>query len=156
MAIVFIDTSVLCNLLRIPGKAQQQDEVREDLRHHTEARDTFVLPMAAIIETGNHIEHLPTGDERRRCAQGLTDILRLVAQETQPWVLVETEWNSELLKQFCDGGDGGSTPPFIEVATQGALGGGDLAILIERDRYEKRVMAQAVIWTYDQQLEARA
>lgn len=157
MAVVFIDTSVLCNLLRIPGKSQQQDKVREDLRNRTNARDTFVLPIAAVIETGNHIEQLSDGDDRRRCAQGLTDILRLVALETQPWVLVETEWNSELLKQFCDGGEGNSTPAFIDVATEGALGGGDLAILIERDRYARRVMAQAVeIWTYDQQLSARA
>jgi hypothetical protein len=94
-------------------------------------------------------------DERRRCAESLTRILRLVAQGTTPWVLVETEWNSELLEQFCDGGD--STPAFIDVATQGALGGGDLTILIERDRYAKRVMTHGVeIWTYDQQLAARA
>jgi hypothetical protein len=70
-------------------------------------------------------------------------------------VLVETEWNSELLKQFCDGGDGNSTPPFTEVATQGALGGGDLTILIERDRYAKSVTGQkVVIWTYDERLAA--
>ncbi len=157
MAVVFIDTSVLCNLLRIPGKAQDQDAVREELHDRTQAGDTFVLPMAAVIETGNHIEQLPDGDERRRRAQRLTEILRYVAQETQPWVLVETEWNSELLRQFCDGSDGGSTPPFVEVATQGALGGGDLTILVERDRFAKRVMGQeVVIWTYDQKLKARA
>ncbi len=157
MTVVFIDTSVLCNFLRIPGKAQQQLDVHKDYELRSNAGDTFVLPMAAIVETGNHIEQLSDGAERRRCAQGLTDILRLVAQETQPWVLVETEWNGDLLKQFCDGSESKSTPAFVDVATEGALGGGDLAILIERDRYAKRVIAQTVeIWTYDQQLKARA
>lgn len=159
MAVVFIDTSVLCNFLRIPGKAQQQDTVSEDHQRRSEAGDTFVLPMATVIETGNHIEQLPEslGSERRRCAENLTKILRLVAQGTEPWVLVETEWNSDLLKQFCDGGEGESTPAFVDVATEGALGGGDLTILIERDRYAKRVTThEVVIWTYDQQLKARA
>lgn len=154
MAVVFIDTSVLCNFLRIPGKAQEQDTVRQDHKSRSEAGDTFVLPMAAVIETGNHIEQLSDGEQRRRCADNLTKILRLVAKGTSPWVLVETEWNRAMLEQFCDGAD--STPPFLEVATQGALGGGDLTILIERDRYAKRVTTHdVVIWTYDQQLLAR-
>jgi hypothetical protein len=159
MTVVFIDTSVLCNLLRIPNKSQQHQAVHEDYERRRNAKDTFVLAMAAVIETGNNIEQLPQslGHERRRCAERLTEILRLVATGTSPWVLVETAWNSELLEQFCDGGEGNSTPAFVDVATQGALGGGDLTILIERDRYAQRVMAHAVeIWTYDQQLEAWA
>ncbi len=155
MAVVFIDTSVLCNLLRIPGKSQHHEAVQADYQCRRTAKDTFVLPMAAIVETGNHIEQLAAslGNERRRCAENLTSILRLVARGTEPWVLVEMEWNLELLQQFCDGGQ--TTPAFTDVATQGALGGGDLTILIERDRYAKRVMGQSVeIWTYDQTLQA--
>jgi hypothetical protein len=155
MAVVFIDTSVLCNLLRIPGKAQHEEQVRADHLRRSKIGDTFVLPMAAVIETGNHIEQLPEslGHERRRCAQGLVEILRMVADGTAPWALVETDWNLQLLRQFCDGGE--FTPTFEEVATQGTLGGGDLAILIERDRYARRVMGQVVeIWTYDETLAA--
>lgn len=153
MPVAFIDTSVLCNLLRLPGKSQNETEVREDYRRRGEQGDTFVLPMAAVIETGNHIEQLPDGDARRRCANGLTDLLRLVSKGTEPWVLVETEWDVGLLEQFCDGG--GNTPRFVDVATQGTLGGGDLTILVERDRYRQRVMGQDVeIWTYDQALQA--
>jgi hypothetical protein len=157
MTVVFIDTSVLCNFLRIPGKAQHEEVVREDYERRRNHGNMFVLPMASIIETGNHIEQLSDGNERRRCADDLTKILRLVATDTSPWVLVETAWNSDLLKQFCDGCEDGSTPAFLDVATQGALGGGDLTILIERDRYAKSVQASTVeIWTYDQQLAAHA
>jgi hypothetical protein len=158
MAVVFIDTSVLCNFLRIPGKAQHGDTVHNDYQRRRAAGDTFVLPLATVIETGNHIEQLQEslGHERRRCAEDLTRILRLVASGSEPWVLVETEWNRELLEQFCDGGTSNpSTPSFTEAATQGALGGGDLAILIERSRFARRVAEQDVqIWTYDQQLDA--
>jgi hypothetical protein len=159
VAVVFIDTSVLCNLLRIPGKAQHQTEVHSDYQSRRDNGDTFVLPMATVIETGNHIEQLgdSLGTERRRCAQSLTEILRSVARGTEPWVLLETSWNQSLLEQFCDGNASQTTPPFVEVATQGALGGGDLAILVERDRYAQRVMGQnVVVWTYDDELAAWA
>jgi hypothetical protein len=157
MTVVFIDTSVLCNFLRIPGKAQYEEVVHKDYERRRNDGNMFVLPMASIIETGNHIEQLSNGEQRRRCADDLTKILRLVATDTSPWVLVETAWDCELLKQFCDGGEGDSTPAFLDVATEGSLGGGDLTILIERDRYAKSVKASTVeIWTYDQQLAARA
>lgn len=95
MAVIFIDTSVLCNLLRIPGKAQHQEEVRGDYQQRRAAGDTFVLPLAAVVETGNHIEQLGEsfGYDRRRCAEGLVGILRLVAGGDEPWVLHELAWD---------------------------------------------------------------
>lgn len=156
MAVVFIDTSVLCNLLRVPGKAQHQDEVRADYEMHRATGDTFVLPMAAVIETGNHIEQLEEslGYHRRRCAEGLVNILRLVAGGDEPWVLHELSWDAEYLRRFCDGSD--TTPAFVDVATAGAIGGGDLSILIERAQYRERVQGQVVeLWTYDDELRSR-
>ena len=157
MAVVFIDTSVLCNLLRIPGKAQHQQEVHEDYRQRREAGDTFVLPLAAVVETGNHIEQLgeSLGYDRRRCAESLVAILRLVAGGDEPWVLHELAWDAEALRRFCEGT--AQTPGFVEVAAPGHLGGGDLTILIERARFAERVRGQIVeLWTYDQRLAARA
>lgn len=148
---------MLCNLLRIPGKAQHHDEALHEHEQRRAAGDTFVLPLAAVIETGNHIEQLGEGlgHDRRRCADGLVAILRLVAGGDEPWVLHELAWDAELLRRFCDGTEG--TPGFVEVAASGHLGGGDLTILIERARFAERVKGQDVIlWTYDAQLGARA
>lgn len=60
-----------------------------------------------------------------------------------------------MLRRFCDGTE--RTPGFVELATPGHLGGGDLTILIERERFAERVQGQSVeLWTYDARLAARA
>jgi hypothetical protein len=54
-------------------------------------------------------------------------------------------------------GGASSNPAFLDVATEGALGGGNLTSLIERDRYAKRVTTPvAETWSYDQELAAHA
>ena len=65
MTVVFIDTSVLCNFLRIPSKAQQQLDVHKDYAFDHQGRDR---------------ERPPPSEELSVAAHGLTDILRLVAQ----------------------------------------------------------------------------
>lgn len=157
MTTVFVDTSILCNLLPVPGKCQDHAEVKTEYDERRGAGATFVLPISTVIETGNHIEQLPDGlgADRRRCAEGLTAILRLIAAGQAPWVLHELAWDGELLLRLCDGGK--RSPAFVDVATRGHLGGGDVAILVERDRYLERVSgATAEIWTKDRTLASYA
>ena len=59
-----VDTSILLNILNVPGKNERQDEVFAAFEEKVEAGETFFLPLATIIETGNHIGHLPVGNER--------------------------------------------------------------------------------------------
>src|SRR4051794_3050400 len=106
VSVVFIDTSVLCAFLRIPGKDDRRDEIMEEFRRRQAAGDDFVLPITTIIETGNHIEQLPEGlgAERRRCAESLAEIVRRIAGGEAPWVLHQVTWDDKLLTRFCDGG----------------------------------------------------
>ena len=55
MFVHFIDTSVLLNIIDVPGRNQQRKEVMEELKSLTEKKDinALVLPFATIIETGN-------------------------------------------------------------------------------------------------------
>lgn len=69
--VLIIDTSILCIWLEVPGmddcgpdddkwnKQRVSRKIQEEERHNT----TFVLPLASIIETGNHISH---ADHSRR------------------------------------------------------------------------------------------
>jgi hypothetical protein len=63
----FIDSSILCNLLDIPGKNESHTTVLEEFRARALRGTTFVIPVAAVIETGNHIEQVNEGGHRRRC-----------------------------------------------------------------------------------------
>ncbi len=60
----FVDTSIFANLLDVPGRAQQRDRVRREQREWAAARCGLVLPVATVIETGNHIAQLANGQCR--------------------------------------------------------------------------------------------
>lgn len=155
--VVFIDTSIMCNLLDIPGKNQDRAGVAVEYRELAERGAQFVLPISTVIETGNHIEQLPSGHARRTCAEAFSGILREIAANRAPWVLHEHAWNADFLTTFCDGGI--ASPAFQEVATAGTLGGGDVSILVERDRYQARVDSRTSdvrVWTRDRALAAYA
>lgn len=62
--ILIVDTSIMCVWLKVPGKevAGKSNEYTYDIvaRHIEEERQKgtkLVLPIATIIETGNHIAH---------------------------------------------------------------------------------------------------
>ncbi|MFD3413750.1 hypothetical protein [Streptomyces cyaneofuscatus] len=72
----FVDTSILCNLLEVPGKSQHRKQVIDELKSKRERRDTdLLLPVTAIIETGNHLAQVSDGRARRSCAERLSGVL---------------------------------------------------------------------------------
>ena len=63
---VFVDTSVVCNLLAIPGRCQARKRIQSEFQRLVDRDVRMVLPIAAIIETGNHIAHikLPNAEDQ--------------------------------------------------------------------------------------------
>ena len=84
-AIVLLDTSVYLNVLDVEGWNQNRDAVLAEFRTRVEARDYFLLPMATIWETGNHIAHLFDGGRRRHYAQKLVDDIRRAVNGETPY-----------------------------------------------------------------------
>ena len=68
-AIWLLDTSIYLNVLDVPGFSQHREAVLEQFRERVHARHRFLLPLASIWETGNHIAHVPEGGARYRLAQ---------------------------------------------------------------------------------------
>ena len=68
-SICFIDTSVFLNLLNVPNRNQDHEKVSQDFHSYDELKFTLLLPMATIIETGNHIAQNGDGNIRRQTAQ---------------------------------------------------------------------------------------
>lgn len=163
MNVWFIDSSVLDHLVPVPGwsKSGSEDRARIQtlMKERSQNKDGFVLPITAVIETGNHICQVKNGDERRDAAEKLGKILQLVVDGRAPWVLDEVQWDRAFLQQFLDGGSTGQ--PWVDLATRGksGLGGGDLTLLVERDQYCARTgltPKRVRIWTLDTALEAYA
>jgi hypothetical protein len=80
-SVCLIDTSIFLNLLDVPYCNESMAEVVEEFKTFVEAGCTFLLPMATILETGNHIAQNGDGNLRRKTAQ-LS--LRLKAHSLEP------------------------------------------------------------------------
>ncbi|MGH3614572.1 MAG: hypothetical protein ACRDRK_18680 [Pseudonocardia sp.] len=153
----FVDTSILLEILDVPGKAQRPEEIRADLRRRVEERRALILPTAAVIETGNHIHHVADGARRRECAAAFAGMLEDSARGMAPWVLHDATWDAELLDCIRTGCS--MRFDLVEHATRGrqGLGAGDLSVLAERDLYRRlRVDPKSVevrVWSADRLLE---
>jgi hypothetical protein len=150
--VVFVDTSVLVEVLRIPGKSQRPEAVQKELRERTAAGESIVLPTAAIIETGNHIAQLENGTERRTHAEGFAKVLESTIAQEPPWVFNGAPWDKNLLTFLCHGP--GGCAPLADMASQG-IGVGDVSILAEAAAYRARVAHVDVqVWTLERGLAA--
>ena len=67
--IVLLDTSIYLNVLDVPRRNQKRDAVRSKFVALIEAEAHFLLPVATIWETGNHIARCASGGMRREVAQ---------------------------------------------------------------------------------------
>ena len=68
MTICIVDTSIVVELLNLPGLASRHDGLVAEFEQRQAAREQFLLPIAALIETGNHVAHIPDGTARRKSA----------------------------------------------------------------------------------------
>lgn len=75
-AVCIIDTSVFCELLAVPGKSSAVDEHVRRVREKVTAKETLLLPMTTILETGNHIGQVADGGRRRQVAERFVSQVR--------------------------------------------------------------------------------
>ncbi len=109
--VLIIDTSILCVWLDVPGMGtcgpaiDKWDKRRVDRKLDEELtkKTTFVLPLASIIETGNHISQAI--HSRKDRGEALADLMRRSADEESPWAAFSDQsvlWSAEKLKALAD------------------------------------------------------
>lgn len=109
--VLILDTSVLCCWLKVPGKeiAGPEDDrwdharIERLLNQERSQGSTFVLPMATLIETGNHIAQAPANRFER--ATELATHLRNVTEANTPWAAFTEQsplWDKENLCALAD------------------------------------------------------
>jgi hypothetical protein len=152
--VAFVDRSILLNYLDVPSKNQDRDAIVAEMKRKEADGVLMILPVAAVIEAGNHISHLANGSVRRRCSQALEIILRKAVDRSAPWTLHAAVWDELFLTSLCDGVMG-RVPALVESMSTGELGVGDLSILTERECYLARAAVNEVsVWTLDGKLAA--
>ncbi|MBF0136566.1 MAG: hypothetical protein H7833_13425 [Magnetococcus sp. DMHC-1] len=133
-ALIF-DTSVFCCLLQVPGKETCGPEgdvwdhkrISNQIAREEKEGSTFVLPLATIIETGNHISQCK-GD-RHSLARELGKYIRDTAEGNTPWAAFVAQtnlWERDTLLSLADN--------WPDMATQG-ISLGDATIVDVADYY---------------------
>jgi len=148
-AVTFVDTSVLCELLAVPGKSDPASGVRQEVERRARQGERFVIPVTAVIETGNHIAQASSGD-RHAAALRLGGLLQAARAGDPSFLLHQFTWDGDFLDAVIAGDSTGQT--FAAWAAAKQMGTGDLAILVERDRFVATTAmsrADVTIWTLD-------
>lgn len=152
--VLVIDTSILCVWLGVTGRetcgrdGDRWDKERVEKLLHRERKEgaTLVLPLASIIETGNHIAQ-GRGD-RHAEAKKLGELMAEAADGRSPWAAFTHQqdlWDAAALKELAK-----RWPPF---AAQ-KLSIGD-ATIEDVARYYERMGSRVEILTGDRGLKAR-
>jgi hypothetical protein len=148
--IVFVDTTVLLNLLRVPGNFT--DDVAEaderELARIVDAGGQLVLPVTTVIETGNAVAQV-SGD-RHRCIERYLAVLRGAVSPNPPWIAAGFTNVSLIVRLLED------EPNRLEDLMTAGVGAGDAAILAEIRELRGRVPSATPIriWTHDVGLSA--
>jgi hypothetical protein len=109
--VLIFDTSLLCCWLRVPGKEEAGPDndrwdharIEQLLNEERHKGSIFVLPMATLIETGNHIAQAP--DQRYERAKALAEHLQAAADASTPWAAFTEQsplWESKNLRVLAD------------------------------------------------------
>ena len=109
--VLIFDTSVLCCLLEVPGKetaGPPSDEWNKEritalVDAETKRSSTFVLPLATLVETGNHIAQ--ASHSRFERATALAEHLLAASEGTTPWAAFTEQsllWQSANLRRLAE------------------------------------------------------
>ncbi len=149
---VLIDTSIFLHILRVSGyeNPTQEANIAKCMKHLLESGAVLYLPLTTILETGNHIGHIPNGEKRRQAAQHFVNRIQEALDGNAPWHVAPFVDEEALKTCLAD---------FETYATQ-KLGLGDM-LLIENAARRLTEFAQArgeevCIWTLDEALRAHS
>lgn len=144
-AICLIDTSIFVEILNVPNMASTRREVMKELEAKIEHEESLFLPMATIIETGNHIARNGDGQQRRRCAERFVEQVDKALKGESPFKPV-TFLSQEQLRSWLS--------EFPDSAMRGT-GLGDLSIIHDFRRVCSRNLSRKVyIWSLDGHLQS--
>lgn len=134
--VVFLDTSVLLNILDVPRKNGQRDAVLPRFRELAKSGVALmVIPIAAVIEVGNHIAQLADGGVRRERMEHFVRFLRQSLVGQPPWVVSGATWDAGFLAELVEGHE--RRPGMVDLSSR-RVGAGDASILLELERYRQR------------------
>lgn len=148
--VVLVDTSVILRLIGLDGDDRAKDAADEFDARRAQGQQ-LVLTVTALIEAGNRIAQQGAG--RRPLAEQLDKLIKAASRPDAPWIVPETTLDKRFVDELLQGNSTGSD--LVTLIGDGRLGTGDVAILVERDRFQQKTAnARVEVWTLDNRLAA--
>jgi hypothetical protein len=143
MIVCIVDTSVVCELLAIPGKTSRHDQAVEEFEARRRAGHHFILPLASIIETGNHVAQVSDGTARRSAAERFVELVTGALDGASPFVPSHPPKTQDVRRWI------GS---FVDDATHG-IGLADRSILeVFHEQCAFHPHGRVYVWSFDDHL----
>lgn len=156
-AIVLIDTSVLLNILNVPGYSQDKATIDNQYKLHIENRDRLLLPMATILETGSHIADIRNGRQRRNWGEIFVSLVKQTQRGEAPWSPLpfpDLECILTWIDEFPDFVSRGIAVGGGQINQSKAAGFADLTIIKDWEKQrELHSMTRVMIWSLDNGLQ---
>ena len=83
--ICLVDTSIFVQIVNVPSMSNDRPQILTQLKEKIAASESLFLPMATIIETGNHIGQNGDGRLRRACADEFVKQVELAIDNKSPF-----------------------------------------------------------------------
>ena len=151
-SICLLDTSVFLNILNVPNRNQDRISVLQDFQTYIEAGCILLLPMATVLETGNHIAQNGDGTRRRTTAIRFVKAVKEAFTGEAPWSPTPFPNTEEILlwiDHFPNLAGKNKSPD-----KQEGTSFGDLSIIEEFNKSCKRFqMSEVFIWSLDSDLQ---
>ena len=152
--IVLLDTSVYLNVLDVSGWNQSRVSILDEFTLRVEDGDYFLLPMATIWETGNHIAKLADGGSRRQFAKKLVDDVSGAINGSAPYRPTHFPDREEFLCWLNEFPENAQKNKSITKPNEG-VSLADLSIIKEWKRTcELHSMSRVLVWSLDSDLSS--
>lgn len=143
MSICLLDTSVFVEFLNVPKMNAQHASICAELEQKINDGEYLFLPLATILETGNHIAQNGNGTQRRKIAELFVKQVQLALEGKSPFTPIAVP-QQEAMQQWL------SEFPDFAMRSQGL---GDLSIFHDWKRICAQHPAHRVyIWSLDKHL----
>lgn len=153
-SICLVDTSIFLNILNVPNRNNERNEILKQFQEYIELGFSFIIPMATVIETGNHIAQNGDGNTRREVAQFFVNTLEKTFTGEAPFRISKWLSQSEIKAWLAEFPSHAQRNKSSTRTTEGTSFG-DLSIIKEFEQNcTKFPMSEIFIWSLDDDLKA--
>ena len=155
--ICILDTTILLNILDVPNRNNEKNNVMADFKTYIESDCRFIIPFVVAVEVGNHISQNGDGTMRRQAARRFVDMMQKTFKGNLPFEISDFELKLEWQKwitEFVDKAGQNKTP---DKPNEG-MSLTDLSIIKEyediqaKNKANKRKHVNVFIWSLDSDL----